>query len=68
MCPPRPTQHHHQLNRHHLEKLSLTRQELEAVGVRGREELAAAAWHQVDYQHLQGGFLTVPPNFQYQNE
>ena len=42
-----------QLNRHQLEKLSLTRQELEAVGVRGREELAAAAWQQVDYQHLQ---------------
>ena len=42
-----------QLNRHQLEKLSLTRQELEAVSVRGREELAAAAWQQVDYQNLQ---------------
>ena len=41
------------MHRHQLEKLSLTRQELEAVGARGREELAAAAWQQGDYQHLQ---------------
>ena len=35
------------MSRNQLEKLSLKRQELEAAGIRGRDELAAAAWQQV---------------------